>query len=309
MDLLPGAGDPCFVRYATATGGVLAATGAVLVPLRLWTRTVERTRGAFLAWRSWLVMAPAILLVLGLGREVFILCLAGLSLLFVREFARATGLSEDRTFVAAVCAGVLGIYATALFRHFGIFMAMPVHAVGLLFAIPVWRNEYQGMLRKVGLAAIAVVYLGWFPAHLAYLANYPEVYAYPLFLILGTELNDASAFIAGKLFGRTPLVSRISPGKTVQGTLGALVATACYVALTRRWVPRFGPVEWVLSVAVLWIGGTLGDLVISVVKRDVQVKDMGTLIPGHGGVLDRFDSLILTSPFFFHMVRYLVEAP
>lgn len=309
MSWFPGAGDPHFVRYAVAAGCLLAAFGAVVVPLRLCRSTAERARSAFVAWCSWLVIAPAVLLVLGLGREVFIVSMAGLSMLFVHEFSRVTGLAEDRTFVVVVSVGVLGYYAMALLKLYGIFMAMPVHTIAVVYIIPIYRNRYEGMLRKVTLATVALVYLGWFPAHLAYLANYREAYAYLLFLVFGTELNDAAAFVAGKLFGRTPLVSRISPGKTIQGTLGALVAIVAYVALTRRLLPRFGPVEWFFSVVILWIGGTMGDLVISWVKRDTHVKDMGTLIPGHGGVLDRFDSLIFTSPFFFHMVRYFLGPP
>jgi phosphatidate cytidylyltransferase len=305
----PGAGDPYFVRYAEVVGCLLLGTGAVLVPLRLWGRTAARARGAFLAWASWLVIAPVILLVLGLGREVFIVSMAVLSMFFVREFAQATGLAEDRTLVVVVCAGILAYYAMALFRLYGIFMAMPVHTIAVVYIIPIYRNQYEGMLRKVTLATVALLYLGWFPAHLAYLANYRELYALVLFLMFGTELNDAAAFFAGKLFGKRPLVSRISPGKTIEGTLGALVIIVGYVWATRGLLPRFGWVEWFFSVVVLWIGGTMGDLVISFVKRDTGVKDMGSFIPGHGGVLDRFDSLIFTSPFFFHMVRYFLGPP
>jgi phosphatidate cytidylyltransferase len=230
-------------------------------------------------------------------------------MLFVREFARATGLDEDRTFVIVVWLGILGYYAMALLKLYGIFMAMPVHTIAIVYIIPIYRNQYQGMLRRATLATVALVYLGWFPAHLAYLANYRELYAYVLFLMFGTELNDAAAFLFGKLLGRHPLVSRISPGKTIEGALGALVVIVAYVWLARPLLPAFGWVEWVFSVVILWIGGTMGDLVISFVKRDTGVKDMGRLIPGHGGVLDRFDSLIFTSPFFFHMVRYFIGPP
>ncbi len=309
MSWFPGARDPYFVRYALAAGCVLVATGAVLVPLHLWRRTADRARGAYVAWRSWMVIAPAILLVLGLGREVFIVCMAGLSMLFVHEFARATRLDEDRAVVTVVGLGVLGFYAMALLRLYGIFMAMPVHAIALVYTIPVYRNQHEGMLNRITLATVALIYLGWFPAHLAYLANYQELYAYVLFLMFGTELNDAAAFFAGKLFGKRPLVSRISPGKTIEGTLGALVVVVAFVLATRRMLPRFGWVELSLSVVVLWIGGTMGDLVISFIKRETHIKDMGSLIPGHGGVLDRFDSLILTSPFFFHVVRYFLGPP
>src|SRR5207249_10324242 len=116
-------------------------------------------------YRSWLVMAPAVLLTLGLGREVFIVAVGVVSLLFVKEFARATGLYEDWGFVG-VLYGAIALFAlTALWPRYGTFMALPVYGVVALMMVPTFRNEYSDMIQKVGLSAIALIYLGWFPAH------------------------------------------------------------------------------------------------------------------------------------------------
>jgi phosphatidate cytidylyltransferase len=165
------------------------------------------------------------------------------------------------------------------------------------------------MIQKVALSTIAVIYFGWFPAHLGFLGERPDRYAYLLFVIIGTELNDAAAYLFGKLFGKHLLISNISPKKTVEGTVGALAVTSAYVLFAGRWLPGFGPLPLVLSIILLWIGGTLGDLVISFVKRDVGIKDMGALIPGHGGLLDRVDSLLFVAPLYFHMVAHYVRLP
>lgn len=306
MPWFPGLSDPFYVRYASAVGGLLAVFGLLLGVLRLLPRTREAARGPWVAYRSWLFMAPAVLLALGLGPTVFILGMGLLSILFVKEFAQATGLYADWGFVGTLYGGILFFYFLAFVKWYGMFMAMPVYAIAAIYMLPAARNEYEGMLQKVGLSTVALLYLGWFPAHLAFLANHPQRYAYILFLVLGTELNDASAFLSGKLFGKHPLVSRISPKKTIEGTLGALAATVAYVWVARPWLPGFTTPMLLLSVLILWIGGTMGDLVISFVKRDVGIKDMGTLIPGHGGLLDRVDSLIFTAPLFFHMVRYFL---
>jgi phosphatidate cytidylyltransferase len=104
--------------------------------------------------------------------------------------------------------------------------------------------------------------------------------------------------------GRHPLRSEISPNKTWEGALGALA-----VSMTLPWVlrfsfPFFGVRQLILTGLIVGIGGQLGDLSISVIKRDIGTKDMATTIPGHGGILDRIDSLIYVAPLFMHMAGY-----
>ena len=302
----PGWSDPYYRGYLWVVGGLLLGYGIVLAILRASRRDSSAVQHAWTAYRSWLVMAPTIFLALGLGRTVSIVAVGLLSVFCVKEFARATGLYGDWGFVGVVYAGIGAFCWTALIEWYGLFMAMPIYVLAVLFMIPAFRNEYAGMIQKVGLSTIALIYLGWFPAHLAFLANHRQWYAYLLFLIMGTELNDAGAYLSGRLFGKHPLLSKISPRKTVEGALGSMVITAVFVFAMRPWLPNFTPYALLLSGLILWIGGTMGDLIISFVKRDLGVKDMGALIPGHGGLLDRCDSLIFTAPLFFHMVRYYV---
>ena len=307
---LPGLADPAYQRYGSVVGGLLLLFGVILLGLRLtpwWSSPgVQQT---WIAYRSWLVMVPVCFLALGLGRTAFIIAVGLLSLGVIKEFARATGLYQDWGFTVTVYVGVVGFFSAVFTRWYGLFVAIPVYAIVVLFMLPSFRNAYAGMIQKVGLSTIALIYLGWFPAHLAYLTNHPHGSAYVLFLILGTELNDASAFVAGKVFGRRKMIPNISPGKTIEGALGSLVAISVYVWSVQRWLPGFGPLMLGLSVLILWIGGTMGDLAISFVNRDIGIKDMRRLIPGHGGLLDRVDSLMLTSPLFFHAVNYYVKFP
>jgi phosphatidate cytidylyltransferase len=303
---LPAWSDPYYRRYLYVVAGLLAVYGVVLALLRMTRRESPAVQHAWTAYRSWLVMAPSIFLAMGLGRVVFIIAIGLLSIFCVKEFARATGLYPDWGFVGVVYAGVAAFCGVALARWYGVFMALPIYALAVVFMVPAFRNQYDGMVQKVGLSTVALVYLGWFPLHLAFMANHRQWCAYLLFLIMGTELNDAGAYLCGRLFGRHPLISNISPKKTVEGALGAMLITAVFVWAVRPWLPGFTPFTLVMSGLILWIGGTMGDLVISFVKRDIGIKDMGTLIPGHGGLLDRFDSLIFTAPLFFHLVRRYV---
>jgi phosphatidate cytidylyltransferase len=170
--------------------------------------------------------------------------------------------------------------------------------------VQIVRNQPHGQLQNLTLSIVGFVYFGWMFGHLAFLANAKHAYSYLLYLLFAVELNDVAAFTCGKLFGRHPLRSNISPRKTVEGSVGALL-----VSLALPWAlyftfPHFPAWECLVVGVVVGIGGQLGDLAISVIKRDLGIKDMGAVIPGHGGTLDRIDSLIYVAPLFFHIVRY-----
>jgi len=124
------------------------------------------------------------------------------------------------------------------------------------------------------------------------------------------ELNDIFAFCCGKFFGRRKLAPQTSPGKTWGGALGAFVLTTALFAAVGAsafaGTVLATPVHLLTMGALLSFTGQLGDLVISSVKRDIGIKDMGATIPGHGGLLDRFDSLLFVGPALFHYVNYFV---
>jgi phosphatidate cytidylyltransferase len=137
--------------------------------------------------------------------------------------------------------------------------------------------------------------------------RYPgnEGIAFLLGAIIATVANDVGAFFVGRQVGRTPLAPAVSPNKTLEGTLGgALVSAVVCVLVVSRISPWDvgGALALALVVAVV---APLGDLCESMVKRDIGVKDMGSLLPGHGGVLDRFDALLFVLPAVYYLVELL----
>lgn len=148
------------------------------------------------------------------------------------------------------------------------------------------------------------LYFGWMFGHISFLADSTYAANYVFYLFFATQLADISAYNFGKFFGRHKLRENISPNKTIEGAIGALGVSLCLPWLFQATFPKFGVLQLVLTGLIIGIGSQLGDLTISLIKRDLKIKDMGTLIPGHGGILDRIDSLIITAPLFFHMIRY-----
>jgi phosphatidate cytidylyltransferase len=301
--------NPVFQLYAAVAATILLAAGVTLGVWRRWRGGVDH---AWKAYCGWLVMVPLLFGVLFLGREATIVSVTVVALLGFREFARATGLDRDWLMSAAVCLGIAAVGIVALVPDptfgvpgwYGLFMALPVFVVAALLLIPIVRNQAKGQLQVLALAVVGFVYFGWMFGHLAFLANANQAYSYLLYLLLAVAFNDVAAFTCGKLFGRHPLRSNISPKKTWEGALGALALSLALPWLLQVTLPHFQARDLLFAGLIVGIGGQLGDLTISVIKRDVGIKDMGTAIPGHGGILDRIDSLIYVAPLFFHITRY-----
>ncbi len=301
--------SPVFLFYLAVAALLLIVAGAILLILR---RRLAAAEHAWRAYLGWLILIPLGMGAIFLGREATIVFFTLIAVFGFKEFARATGLYADWWMTGCVYLGIIATGLAALVPDpyedrpgwYGLFMAMPVYAVAGILLVPIVRNRTKGQLQAVALAIVGFVYLGWMFGHLTYLANARHAYSYLLYLLFAVELNDVAAYISGKLLGRHALRSNISPKKTWEGSLGALA-----VSLALPWAlwwtfPHFGARDLVAIGLIVGIGGQLGDLAISVIKRDVGIKDMGATIPGHGGILDRSDSLIYVAPLFLHYTRF-----
>lgn len=176
-------------------------------------------------------------------------------------------------------------------------------------------------LANIGVTFLGVVYVGWLFSYLIFLRSLPgsesvSIFGWEspvvargalvvLYVIAVTWSTDAGAYFAGVRFGRTPLAPRLSPKKTREGAIGGLIAATLMSLAWGTWIGLpwghcafLGPALGAL--------GQIGDLCESAIKRDVGVKDFGTLLPGHGGILDRFDSLLFTAPVAYYYLIFVV---
>lgn len=304
--------DPIFLAYVRI---VLITIGAAGVVLGLLQFVFKKQIGSiWQTYRGWLIMAPLALAIIFAGRAPFIIGVTLLAIFGFKEFARASGLYRDWWMTGAVYAGIVTVGVASLVPHphrlepgtgwYGFFVAVPVFAIALILMIPILRNRFRGELQRMSLGIVGFVYVGWMFGHLGFMANAINAYGYLCYVIFATEVNDVAAFTFGRLFGRHPLRSQISPKKTWEGALGALSVSMLLPWLLRFSLPQFGTTQLILAGLIVGIGGQLGDLSISVIKRDIGTKDMGASIPGHGGILDRIDSLIYVAPLFMHMAGY-----
>lgn len=265
-------------------------------------------RELWLRWASWCVIAPALLVPLLLGGAWWIFLVMVLSLFCFREFSRVTGLFREPMVMVVGYLGIVATAAGALDHWYSAFIAATPLTISLMAAAAVLSDRPNGYVQRVALGSLGFLLCGTGLGHLAFLANDAQFRPILFLLILAVQGNDVFAFMCGKAFGKRKLCPNTSPGKTIGGALGALVITTALVVTMGHFIVTGGVAKWwphlIAAGALLSIAGQMGDLVLSSIKRDIGIKDAGTILPGHGGLLDRFDSLLLASPLVFYFIAF-----
>jgi len=262
--------------------------------------------------RSWWIMAPAFYLLVGYG-GVFSYWFIGLiCYISLKEYyTLIPTIHADRGALAWSYAVIpIHFYWIHLqwFAMFAIFI--PVYLFLFLPVRQILAGEVRDFVARTGRIFWGLLLFVYCLSHMAYFLTLgpsidPNITGKELllYLVFLTEMNDIAAFINGKLFGRHKIAPAVSPNKTWEGFIGGVTCTTILAVLVRFLTP-FSLGQAIFVGAGLGVAGLFGDLCVSAVKRDVGVKDSSEFIPGHGGILDRVDSLTYTAPVFLHFVRY-----
>ena len=163
----------------------------------------------------------------------------------------------------------------------------------------------DGFVKHATASAFALLYPGFVAGFIFLLARSGDGFSYISTLVILVGCNDTFAYLSGVLFGKHPLAAKISPKKTWEGFIGGLVFTAIGSALAFYYLLGHHPLIGALAGVAGVLAATVGDLVESAIKRDLSIKDMGTLLPGHGGMLDRIDSALITAPVLWCCIELL----
>jgi len=280
---------------------------------------IARVSGSALAddlgprMQSWWLICALLVGALLMGWQAFTLLFALVSFIALREFITlAPTRREDRLVVLFVYASVLITYWAVWIDNFAYFLVIPPVFIFIATAILMaFFGRTEGFLATAGIMQWGVIVCVFNLGHVAFLMRTPfeEVpEAGPaglvFILIATTQLNDVAQYCWGKAFGRHKISPKVSPNKTWEGAIGGFLTTAVVFVLL---APYFTPLTLWPSVFVgllLPIAGFFGDITMSAIKRDLGVKDTSRLLPGHGGALDRRDSLMFTAPLFLHALAY-----
>jgi len=298
-------------KAATLIVGLLGFASLIVFFLKLfnpqknWDELTNRLK-------SWWVMVGVFFIVLALNRMISIIFFAFLSFWALKEYV--TILDTRRADHRALFWSFLTIpiqYYWIGTQWYGMFIIfIPVYMFLFLPMRLVIAKETAGFLASSSKIHWGLMAFVFGLSHLAYLLVMPAVpgssatgHTLLLFLVILTEMNDIFQFLWGKTLGKRKILPTVSPKKTWEGFIGGVVTTTI-VSLFLRFLTPFDVPATMLIAFVIAVSGFCGDVVMSAIKRDAGVKDFGDLIPGHGGMLDRVDSLCYTAPLFFHIVRY-----
>jgi phosphatidate cytidylyltransferase len=262
--------------------------------------------------RAWWVMVVLMGIALVGGRIGVTLLFAFCSFAALREFITLTNTRRaDHWALAAAFFVVLPVqYYLIWISWYGLYsIFIPVYAFLLMPIIVVLRGDTDRFLVRIAEVQWALMVSVFCTSHVPALLSLeiPDYHGRNLlliaFLVIVVQMSDVMQYVWGKLFGRTKIAPKLSPSKTVEGFVGgALTATAIGASLW--WMTPFTPPQAALLSLMIVLMGFFGGLVMSGVKRDRGVKDWGHMIAGHGGFLDRLDSVVFAAPIFFHAVRY-----
>jgi phosphatidate cytidylyltransferase len=297
------------------------APGASESPAAPEAARVARAPSWSLALRiaSGLAFVPLLILLARAGGYVFLGFVAlqvTLGLIEFYRMMRAKGLSPRLWLGVAISLALLG----AVYRWHGVpGDVLASGALLLVLAFGLRRPELPRPVESMAVTLFGVLYVGWLSAHLVLLrelpwragSTYPEGASYVLLAFFVTWSCDTGAYSVGRLLGRNRPWTRISPLKTIEGAIGGFAFALAAALIARAWFAPFLRVVDALALGVLvGVFAQVGDLVESLLKRDARTGDSSDLIPGHGGVLDRFDSLYFAAPIVYYYLKLAVfQAP
>lgn len=177
----------------------------------------------------------------------------------------------------------------------------------ILFILELTRKETHQAILSLSATVFGIIYISWCFSFLIRVRQLPEGGMLLAFLIVVTKSSDIGAYLWGRRFGRTPLLERVSPKKSLEGAVGGFFTSLAVGIIFSFFVTTIGFWEKFFLIIILAVISQLGDLFESLLKRDCQVKDSGKVFPGMGGVLDVIDSIIFTAPTFYLYITMMRE--
>jgi phosphatidate cytidylyltransferase len=261
---------------------------------------------------AWWLMAAVIGIALLAGKTGVVVLFAFVSFTALREYLTVapTRRGDHSTLVVVFFVALPFQYLLVWIEWYGLYsLFIPVYAFLLLPTLAAFSADTRDYLQRSATIQWGLMICVYCISHVPALLTLP-IPGYEgrnaflvVYLILVVQASDVLQYVWGKLLGQRKIAPRVSPSKTVEGFAGG-VASAVLLGTALWWITPFSPLQAAATALAITLMGFFGGLVMSAIKRDRGIKDWGTMIEGHGGMLDRIDSVCFSAPVFFHIVRY-----
>ena len=258
--------------------------------------------------KSWWIMSVVFLMATVFNTKISYLAFALLSFVALRELFSILKLRQEDRGAMLLC--YLAIPIQYYFTYHGYLIASLVFIPVFMFvALPfrlVLVGQTDGIIQSMAVIPATLMIALYGLSHLGLLLSIPGGRSLLFFLVFIVEMNDVFQFVWGKTFGNHKILPKVSPNKTWEGFIGGVLTTTALGFFLKFLTPC--TTSQIIMISFFTANaGFIGDVIISSVKRDLQLKDTSAAIPGHGGVLDRIDSLVVAAPVFFHLVYFFIK--
>jgi phosphatidate cytidylyltransferase len=294
--------EPLYRETFFLVTGVLAVAGLILFPLR--NRNLH-TQAQWASLKSWLFTAPVLMLFCGFSSPWPLVILTGVAMVGAKIFFQMVGMYHRSYFVWATYIALISLACAIHWHLIDLYNVAPMLFLGVICLIPILRNSSKQMIQYISLALMCFSFLGWAFMHLGLIWQLKQGPYMVIYLIVLTEVCDNVYLNLSPHFGKIKLFSRITPRRNLEAGVVALVVTIALAWGLRHLLPDRSEPYWIASGLVAALAGSLGDLVLSVIRRDLGIRDVGPFIIGRGDLLQIMDRMIFVAPIYYYVTYYL----
>ncbi len=289
--------------FQETVGLVLAFIFVVGIGIFILRKKNLHLTAAWASFKSWLFAAPALLFFLGLSDPWPTVFLTLVSVAAAKIFFQFTGMYHRTNFVWLTYLGIIALGFLIYENNYNLYLGMPMILLALTCLIPIWRNSYKRMIQYIALTLLNFSFL-WGFLHLGLVIKLDGGAFMLIYIIILTEVCDNLYLGFSRFFNKMKIASKITPKRSFEGFIAALVLTLLLAWGMRHLLPVRTEPYWIASGLIAVFFGSLGDVTMAVIRRDLGIKDTGAFILGRSDFLSRLDRLIFVAPIFYLVMSY-----
>tara|TARA_B110001454_G_scaffold219202_1_gene252077 strand:+ start:176824 stop:177744 length:921 start_codon:yes stop_codon:yes gene_type:complete len=294
--------DPAYRQTAAIVLAIIFGSGLVVY---LFRNSNYYFKGAWASIKSWLFVAPLMFVVFSFPNPVPLVVLTLMSVYGAKAFFQIMGMYHRNYFVIICYLGIYGLGISSYYNQVALYNQLPIIVLGVSCLVPLLRDNYKRMIQYISITLLAFIFLGWSFMHLGLILNLEKGLYQIMYLVVLTEFCDNTNLAISRYFRRFRLFKRIDPKRTLGSTVVSVILTLGLAGFMRWLLPDQGDKYWYTSGLIASLGGLLGDLVMTVVRRDAGVKIVGPFIIGRGDFLQRIDRLIFVAPIYYYVMVWI----
>lgn len=297
--------DPIYQETVSIVIGSVFLIGLLI----FWNR--QKNTHMMAGWasvKSWLFLTPLLLLLIGSPTKWVLIGLTIVAITAVKSFFKITGMYHRSYFVYSCYFGIIALPFLITYKLDTLYNISPMIMLGTICLIPLLRNSYKRMIQYISLTLLVYSFLGWGFMHLGKLIYLPKGHYLLIYIIVLTEVCDILNLGISRVLGKkfAPF-NNITPRRSLQGFLLSTVFTFTLAWGLRHLMPIREEPFWLAAGFSASIAGGFGDITMSVIRRDLGIKDVGVFILGRGDMMSRVDRLIFVAPIFYYSITHLLD--